>query len=415
MADTSHKQSGMRPVVLDSPEAVRLEMTRIGIDPAGIASMLPKLDHTPVLLKSVRSAAANILKQEMLSLGGDAAVARGTVSCSIESTDVLLIGNRKQLGHLSKKLQGQPFGLSTLAARLSELLKNTSANPQFWRTSKREIPLVRPLIMGILNITPDSFSDGGRYCTADQALSRAIQMAEEGADIIDIGGESTRPGAPQVTTEEEMLRILPLIGSLATRLSIPISTDTWKSTVAEEALNAGAEIINDISGLSFDNKLAGVIARHRCGAVLMHTRGTPKDMQSDTQYDDLMADISSGLESSASTALSAGIEKECIVVDPGIGFGKDWKGNLEILARLEELSGLGYPLLVGASRKSFIGKVTGQQLPEQRMFGTAATVALAIAKGAKILRVHDVKEMRDTALMADAIKNYNIPKSGDIA
>ena len=393
----------IRSLCLTSPAEAHKELARIGVDPAGISRMLTKLEHHALLLPRIKPAAANILKQEMLSLGGDAAVARGTVACSVDATDVLLIGTYKQLSSLCSKLEGQPFGLAQLAPELASLLHKIHQPPAYWQTSRRKLALDRPLIMGILNITPDSFSDGGCFNEHSLAVERALQMVEEGADIIDIGGESTRPGALPVSAHEELQRVLPVIESLSGRISIPVSVDTWKSSVADACLSAGAEILNDISGLGFDPDMAQVAARHKAGLILMHTKGTPQQMQHDTIYSDLMGEVTASLTKSAATALATGTACDRIVLDPGIGFGKNVAGNLEILHRLSELKSLGYPLLVGTSRKSFIGTTLKQDKASDRLFGTAATVALAVASGANILRVHDVKAMKDVALMAHAI------------
>ncbi len=404
-AQTAGRVSFVRALSLTSPAAAQKELERIGVDPAGIIHMLPKLEQHALLVPQVRAAAANILKQEMLSLGGDAAVARGTVACSVASTDVLLIGTRKQLLTLCNKLAGQPFGLKALASDLALVLKNVQCPPTIWQTSRRQLSLERPLIMGVLNVTPDSFSDGGCYNSVAQAVERGLQLEAEGADLLDIGGESARPGAPQISAEEERARVLPVVEALANKLSIPISIDTWKSSVADACLQAGAEIINDISGLGFDPAMADVVARHHAGLVLMHTRGTPQEMQQDTSYDNLLGEVLASLKNSADLALQAGVTAGQIAVDPGICFAKDLQGNLVLLRRLSELHCLGYPLLVGTSRKSFIGKVLQKPEPHDRLFGTAATVALAVQHGAQILRVHDVAAMRDVALMANAIQN----------
>jgi dihydropteroate synthase len=256
--------------------------------------------------------------------------------------------------------------------------------------------------MGILNVTPDSFSDGNRFLDVEGAVERALEMEAEGADMIDIGGESTRPFAPPVAEREELKRVMPVLERLAGQLRIPVSIDTYKSAVAREALAAGAEVINDISALTFDERMAGVVAAAGAGLVLMHTRGTPSEMQKDTAYGSIIGDITVSLRKLLAMAESAGIAAEQIVVDPGIGFGKSAEGNLEILRRLGEFSVLGRPIMVGTSRKSFIGKVLGREVGE-RAFGTAATVAIALVNGASIFRVHDVKEMRDVVDMAMAL------------
>jgi dihydropteroate synthase len=273
----------------------------------------------------------------------------------------------------------------------------------YWNIGARTLDLTkRPLIMGILNVTPDSFSDGSRFLDTGRAVERALEIEAEGADILDIGGESTRPYSTPVAEEEELRRVLPVVEKLAGKLRIPISIDTYKSSVAREALLSGAEIVNDISGFIFDNRMAEVVASMKAGVVLTHTSGKPAEMQKFTRYRSVVEEIISSLDGLISSALSHGIDADRIVVDPGIGFGKNIHGNLEILSKLREFIVLGRPILVGASRKSFIGKVLDRPV-ENRIFGTAATVAIALANGASILRVHDVKEMRDVADMTMAI------------
>ena len=392
-----------RGLAIITPEQARIELERIGVDPAGVAMMAGKMFTRCVRFNSLECRQANILKQEMLSLGGDAAVARGSVACSINGTDAILIGTDKQLHLLCGKLKAQPFGLPLLAEVLTRLLSNIAGSPEKWVTPRREFSLKRPLIMGILNLTPDSFSDGGLFNNPDCAVEHALKMEAEGADIIDIGGESTRPGAKALSADEEIGRILPVIERLSGRLCCAISVDTWKSSVASAAISAGAEIINDISGFSFDPLMADVAARSTIAAVLMHTRGKPDGMQQDTGYSDLMTEIVEQLQNLVSRAVESGVARDRIAVDPGIGFGKDAAGNLEILRRLGELKSLGLPIMTGTSRKSFIGAVLGQPVASERIYGTAATVALSVANGASILRVHDVRAMRETADMAQAV------------
>jgi dihydropteroate synthase len=388
---------------LHSTDLAVRELRKIGVDSCGISEMVPKMRALCVSLAGLECRQANILKQEMLSLGGDAAVARGTVACSIEKTDCILIGTEKQLKRLCCKLKVQPFGLKELSVELESLLLHLSSNPTAWQTSRRSLSLQRPLIMGILNVTPDSFSDGGLASNPDRAFEIALQMESEGADIIDIGGESTRPGATQVSPDEEISRVVPLIDRLFGKVKCAISVDTWKSAVAERAVSAGAEIINDISGFNFDPIMASVAAASSAGVVLMHTRGKPDEMQQNTLYDDLMTEVSTSLRSSISIAKEAGVSENSIVIDPGIGFGKDAAGNLELLRRLKEFTGFGLPILVGTSRKSFIGKTLGREKTDDRLFGTAATVALSVLNGASIFRVHDVRAMRDVADMTHAV------------
>jgi dihydropteroate synthase len=264
----------------------------------------------------------------------------------------------------------------------------------------------RTIVMGILNVTPDSFSDGGRYDTVDAAVAHGLAMAEEGADIIDIGGESTRPrgvygeGAAEITREEELKRILPVLKQLKKQCRCVISVDTYKSSVAEASLDEGAELINDISGMTFDPQMAAVVARHRAAIVAMHIRGTPATMQLNPSYENVVEEVKRELQERIDRARSAGIET--VIVDPGIGFGKTYRHNLLLLKHLSALKELQYPLLVGTSRKGFIGTATDTAIGD-RVDGTAATMAVAIMNGANIIRVHDVKQMKRVALMTDAI------------
>ncbi len=258
----------------------------------------------------------------------------------------------------------------------------------------------RTHIMGVLNVTPDSFSDGGRFVTVESAVRRGLEMVEEGADFIDIGGESTRPGADPLPLDEELRRVLPVIERLAKASSVPISIDTYKSTVASGALDSGAVIVNDISGLHFDPVLADVAAHHHASVVLMHIQGTPKSMQERPEYKNLIEEICTYLNDGILQARVKGIDQ--IIVDPGIGFGKTFEHNIQILRDLKEFQRFGYPVLVGPSRKSFIGKILDLSV-DQRLEGTAAAVAVSVMNGANIVRVHDVKEMKQVVQVVDSI------------
>ena len=263
-------------------------------------------------------------------------------------------------------------------------------------------------IMGILNVTRDSFSDGGLYFDKSAAINRAIQMVEEGADIIDIGGESTRPGSEPVPEEEEVRRTIPVIEALVKEISVPISIDTYKSSVANRALEAGASMVNDISGLRFDPKMPEVIAYHKVPVVIMHIKGMPQDMQQNPVYEALIPEIMEYLSEGIGIAAKAGIKEDKIIIDPGIGFGKTFEHNLDIIHNLRSFIVLGKPILIGPSRKAFIGKILGDVPPADRREGTAAAVAISIFNGANIVRVHDVQEMVHVAKIADAIKNMRI-------
>lgn len=261
----------------------------------------------------------------------------------------------------------------------------------------------RTSIMGVLNVTPDSFSDGGLFLDPGRALEHAHRMVEEGADLIDIGGESTRPGSLPVPVGEELRRVLPVIRTLAKELSVPISVDTYKAEVAEAVLAEGADLINDIGGLELDPRMASVVARARAGLVVMHMKGTPRTMQQNPTYEDLMGEILAFLGRQVKLAEEAGIDPSAILVDPGLGFGKRPEHNLIILKRLNELRILGKPILIGPSRKAFIGHVLGLPIGE-RLEGTLACGAVAVWNGAHVVRVHDVKPMARLVRMLDAIK-----------
>jgi dihydropteroate synthase len=285
------------------------------------------------------------------------------------------------------------------------------------------------LIMGILNVTPDSFSDGGRFLDEDAAVAHALEMERAGAHILDIGGESTRPGSQGISAQEELARILPVLKKLSGRLTIPISVDTSKSAVAAAAADAGAEIVNDVTALRADPALAGIAARRKLPIVLMHMRGQPRTMQKTGFARDAVRDVSTGLRRAVAVARRAGVAKSQIILDPGIGFGKSWAQNFDLLARLPELARLGYPLLLGTSRKMFITQALGQARSEAsatapsagevdsargqaRAWGNAATVTAAILNGAHIVRVHDVAEMAQVAHIADAIANPKLRPAG---
>lgn len=261
----------------------------------------------------------------------------------------------------------------------------------------------RTYLMGVLNVTPDSFSDGGKFNTLDNALAQAQYLVDAGADIIDIGGQSTRPGAAEVSLEEELNRVLPVVQALRLYTQVPISVDTTRASVARAAIEAGADMVNDISGGTFDPDMLSVVAQLKVPIVLMHIRGTPQTMQQLTDYQDLIAEIYQFLESRIAAFVAAGIARSKIIIDPGIGFAKTYNQNLELLRRLPEFRSLGCPMLVGPSRKSFIGHILNQPDPKGRVWGTGAACCAAIAGSADILRVHDLPEMRDVCRVADAI------------
>ncbi|UCG37887.1 MAG: dihydropteroate synthase, partial [bacterium] len=312
-----------RPRLIDAGFSVIVEeMRRMGVDPAGVDIMGEKGRHLLIRLDDVDLRAALILKQDMLSLGGEAALRREAASLKVSSTPVLLMGTALQVRRLAEKLPSQPFKLSALAGPLKELVEGLGTDARFLVGDRNLLEGGKKAVMGILNVTEDSFSDGGRYLSVDAAVSRGLEMLDEGADIIDVGGESTRPGAVPVSEDVEAERVVPVIRELAAEGRGVLSVDTTKSSVARKALEAGASIINDISGLAFDPFMGGVAAETGASVILMHTRGRPETMQDDLEYGDLMGEICSCLERAMDKAMEAGTDRERICVDPGIGFGK---------------------------------------------------------------------------------------------
>lgn len=394
-----------RLILVNNTDDLVREMHDIGVAPEGVSIMAPKGVFRVIRLERVPLRAAILIKEEMLSKGGEAAVSDRVASLSTDTTDVLLMGTVRALRRAAEGLSRQPFGLRDIAREIREAL-DAAESPGGRRTLKlREHTLElgkKTYIMGIVNVTPDSFSDGGQHATVQAAVDHARRLVDEGADIIDIGGESTRPGAQSVPVEEELERVIPVVERLAPGIPVPISVDTYKAEVAEAALASGAHMINDISALRLDTRLGEVVARAGVPVVLMHMKGLPRDMQENPHYDSVIGEILGFLRDAVARAESCGIPREKIIIDPGIGFGKTVAHNLEILKRLGEFRSLGLPILVGTSRKSLIGKVLNLPV-DQRLEGTAATVALAIASGADIVRVHDVRYMARVARMADAI------------
>ena len=384
-------------VMVENRDEAMRAMAFVGADRPGCRYMAPKAVHRLIMLEGVLPRQANILKQEMLGKGGEAAVSRGVVDCSVPESRVLLMGTLRQYEAFLAKLDAQPFGLPALAGRIREALAGQEGyRPYSLDCRGRTLALgVRTYVMGILNVTPDSFSDGGRYCDPGPAVERACRLVADGADIIDLGGESTRPGHSPVAEAEELARVIPVLKRLVNEIGVPVSVDTTKSAVARQALEAGAHIINDQRALLSDPAMAGVAAEYGAPLILMHN-------QEGTHYQDLIGDIVESFRESIRLAVQAGVARQKIIIDPGFGFGKKPEHNLEVLRRLKDLRCLGLPVLIGTSRKSTIGKVL--DLPvDQRLEGTAATVAAGIVNGADFVRVHDVKEMARVARMTDAI------------
>lgn len=388
---------------LKSIDEVVDELRALKVHPSGIDIMARKGILRMIKVKGIDSAALNILKQEMLSIGGDCAVPWNAFMSRSRNCEGIIIGSQAQINRLCDKLADQLLNLPELGREIRSLEQNYEKDNLVLSAGKYKLNLSdHTYVMGILNVTADSFSDGGLYLDKDRAVEHAIEMAAHGADIIDIGGESTRPGAKSISAKQECERVIPIIKILVKRLKVPISIDTSKLEVAHKALDYGAVIVNDITGLKKDPKLAKLVKRFNAAVVLMHIKGTPRTMQKNPKYKSLIHEIMESLRHSIKIARDAGISDEKIVIDPGIGFGKAAEHNLKILKRLREFKSLGYPILIGPSRKSFIGKVLGVDVGG-RLFGTAASAAVAIQNGADILRVHDVYQMRQVARLTDAI------------
>jgi dihydropteroate synthase len=388
--------------ITNASEAIH-QMKKMGVDPTGVRLMEGKTLHFNLKVEGIEPRTANLLKQEMLALGGDVAVDGRGLDCSAEKTDALLMGTQKHFEKLVLKLEQCPT-LNPLGQSVKQTLKNISKTQYAVRCRKRTLTLgKRTLLMGVLNVTPDSFSDGGLFFDKEKATSHGLRLVEEGADIIDIGGESTKPGSKPLELEEELRRVIPVIKSISAEVDVPISIDTYKSTVAQKAIEAGAEIINDISGLNFDPSLAKVASKEDTPLVLMHIRGTPETMQKNVHYDSLFSEILQYLKDSIQRAESAGLDPRQIIVDPGIGFGKTVEDNLLIIKNLHEFRILGKPILLGTSRKTFIGKILNAEVGE-RLEGTLSSITVGVLNGANIIRCHDALQAKRAIAVADAIR-----------
>jgi dihydropteroate synthase len=387
----------MRWIKLENQGQAEKALAQIGVRAEAIPYLKGQAFSRVVKLERVSSTVALALKQEMLALGGDAAINQGVAENTANETDVLLLASCKQLRMLIGKLKDHPLGLKDMAASLHKILTDLEKSPlRTLHCREKDLELGRKtLIMGILNITPDSFSDGGKFYQTEKALIQALKLVQEGADILDIGAESSRPGYIPVRAEEEWARLESILKELTPSCNIPISIDTQKAEVAAKALSLGAHIINDIWGLQKDPDMARVVAEAKASIVIMHN-------QDGTEYKNLLGDIIDFLEQSVEKALAAGVKEDQIVLDPGIGFGKTPEQNMEVLSRLDELKILGFPVLLGVSRKSVIGKTL--DLPvDERLEPTIALGTLGAAFGVDILRVHDVFANKKAMLMADQI------------
>lgn len=392
-----------RVLDLRNRDEIKGEMRKVGSTSAGVKIMSRKADQRLIRLENVGTKEANIIKQEMLSAGGDAVTHKGILDHSVGESDLILLGTIRQYEKLVSKLKIQPFTCKNIAAEVEEVLENYDKRGFVLKFPKKEIALDRTLVMGVLNVTPDSFSDGGEFFDADLAVNRGVEMARQGADIIDIGGESTRPQSDPVSLEEELKRVGPVVEGLLQKVGVPISIDTRRPIVAKESIEMGAQMVNDVSGLR-DPEMISIVADLKVPVVVVHMLGTPKTMQEKPEYKDVMGEILGYLRNQIDNAVKGGIQRENIIVDPGIGFGKTVEHNLEIIRRLGEMRSLGLPILVGASRKSFIGKILDSEMDE-RLEGSLAALVSSVLNGANIVRVHDVGESVRASRIADKVLN----------
>ncbi|WP_164018727.1 dihydropteroate synthase [Pyxidicoccus trucidator] len=397
-----------RPIVADRPEDLLLAFRRLGLPPSAREYLLEKLPHAQLLLTGLAkeeghflqslhaTATAPGLEEYPAWIPGDAKARPGTG---------LLTGRKEQFDRLlaTARLESPP--LTALAATVERALEAGKASGALELGGRTFAWGTRTYVMGVVNVTPDSFSDGGRFFDAEAAIAHGVALAEAGADLLDVGGESTRPGSQPVDAEEEVARVLPVIQGLRARTSVPLSVDTTKAAVAREVLKAGAHLINDITGFRSDPDLPRVVAEAGAACCLMHIQGTPATMQQSPRYDDVVDEVLAFLEDALARAEAAGVPRGRILLDPGIGFGKTVDHNLFLLRRLGELRVLGLPLLVGTSRKGFLGKLTGGKPATERLAATLGSVAaMAALGGADVVRVHDVVEARDALVVADAIR-----------
>jgi len=383
-----------------SPSEILGELNNIDVDPIGIKKMLPKFSNICLKIKDIDSKQAIIIKQEVLSKGGEAAYSRNTILNNGNKTDLLISGTKKTINELVESLIIQPFGLKIIGQEIKHTLEEKHKILKTLKLKHKRFDFNKQTyIMGILNLTPDSFYDGGKHKNIDSALRQIEKMIKEGADIIDIGGESSRPGSKPVSSNIEIKRTLPVIKAIKKRFKITLSIDTYKPKVATAAIREGAEIINDISS---SPKMIDIASSNNLPIILMHMQNKPHNMQKKPSYKDVLSDVLSYLKEKREYALKSGLSKEKIIIDPGIGFGKNLSHNIILIKHLNTFKSLGSPILIGLSRKSMIGQIL-KNPNQDRLMGTAAIVALAINNGANIVRVHDVGKIEDVVKVVDFI------------
>ncbi|AGB03966.1 dihydropteroate synthase [Aciduliprofundum sp. MAR08-339] len=393
------------PLVFHGNQGAKDMMCKIGVSKEGTEIMDKKSRFFILKLENLPLKGALLLKQEALAAGMECALPWCTAALNCEETDAVLFGTERQFEILMEKMKLQPFKGKTIAEEMHSAIENFQREKYTIRAREYRVSIPPTKIMGILNVTPNSFSDGGKYLDVNSAVSRAREMVREGVDIIDVGGESSRPFSEPVSEEEELRRIIPVIEELED-IKVPVSVDTYKPKVAEEALKRGASMVNDIYGLRKEG-MAKVVADYDAAVVIMHMKGEPKNMQRNPYYEDTIGEIAKFLRDRVEFALRYGIEEDRIIIDPGIGFGKRVEDNLRILKYISAFKSLGFPILLGASRKSYMGKLFNLDV-QDRLETTLASDVMAVMGGASIIRIHDVKENVRAIRMVEKIMEVGI-------
>jgi dihydropteroate synthase len=391
------------PIDISSAGDLKRHLGEIDLADGDIEKTADQFLYSTIKLEGVDTRAANLMKTCIETLGGALAMRKEAEEFTVRETDLIISGSRRTLLLLATRLRGEPFGLDGIAAEIDACI-SSGARLMSW--GSRVLDFTRKTyVMGILNCTPDSFYPASRNETLREAMKSAREMIGAGVDIIDVGGESSRPGSDPIELEEEIRRVIPVVQAVRRESDIMVSVDTRRREIAERALDAGADIINDISGLKRNEELARLLARRKVPVVLMHMRGTPKTMQKQVSYKNTMSEILRELQPSIAAALSAGIAPDMIIVDPGIGFGKRAQDNLRIIRELASLKSLNFPILIGLSRKGFIGEVLDRPV-EKRLIGTVTANTLAIINGANIIRVHDVGDAVEMVKIIDSVRRF---------
>jgi dihydropteroate synthase len=394
-------ETNAHPISIGSANDLKRHLSEIDVSDEEIVKLSDMFLSCTLKLEGVDTRAANLMKTSIESLGGALAMRKEAHEFTVRETDVVISGSRHTLRVLAARLKGEPFGLDGIAAEITSCIES-GARIMSW--GNRTLDFTRKTyVMGILNCTPDSFYPASRSLTIKDALKAAREMVQAGVDIVDVGGESTRPGSDPVDAEEEVRRVIPVIQSLRAESDVMISVDTRKKDVAERALDAGADFINDISGLRHNEDLARLVARRRVPIVLMHMRGSPKTMQRAPSYKNTISEILRELQPSVAAAIGAGVDPSMIIIDPGVGFGKRIQDNLRIIKELASLKSLDFPILIGLSRKSFIGEILDRPV-EKRLIGTITANTLAIINGANIIRVHDVSDAVEMVKIIESVR-----------